>query len=411
MKCLWLTRKYPRPSNSGELIYSNGLIRSFAGAGVDLTVLAHDNEEEPVGDGTDRSHHTDEDKVEWRLGTPELGSRFASLFTRYPSDSWRLKNGGPERALVEALRTEHWDAIVIDHAAVGWALGPIRNQRTAGGIQSDPVLVYVSHNHEAKIRREIARNSTAPFPKKLALQYDAEKYARQEEELCREVDLVTAITEAEVAAYREQFPNQRYLSLTPGYDGPVHGRRTIGEEIPRRVVMSGSFEWIAKRLNLELFLEKAATPFEELGIELQIVGKTDEAFRMEMIRRFPAVDFVGRVPEMEPYLLNARMGLIVEEFGGGFKLKTLEYIFHGLPLGGLAHAVEGLPLSSPEELLLTPDTESLIAGIGRIIDDFEQLNRMRERSLEVCEKAFRWEDRGRKLADAIAQVRDVVLPG
>lgn len=92
-------------------------------------------------------------------------------------------------------------------------------------------------------------------------------------------------------------------------------------------------------------------------------------------------------------------------------MKTLEYIFHGLPLGGLAHAVEGLPLSSPEELLLTPDTESLIAGIGRIIDDFEQLNRMRERSLEVCEKAFRWEDRGQKLADAIAQVRDVVLPG
>ena len=130
-----------------------------------------------------------------------------------------------------------------------------------------------------------------------------------------------------------------------------------------------------------------------------------------MCRKFPEVDFVGRVPEMEPYLLNARMGLIVEEFGGGFKLKTLEYIFHGLPLAGLYHAVEGLPLTSPEEVLLTPDIESLIAGVSNVIDDFDRLNYMRCRSIEVCEVAFRWEDRGRKLAEAVRDLRGVALVG
>lgn len=411
MKCLWLTRKYPRPSNSGELIYSNGLIRSFAATGVSLTVLAHDNDETPVGDGSDSSSHIDGDEVEWRLGSPVLGSRLGSLFSRYPSDSYRLKNGGPEKILVDALREEAWDAIIIDHAAIGWALDPIRAQRARGGIANDPVLVYVSHNHEAKVRREIAKNSSDVFPKKLALQLDAEKYARQEDVLCEEVDLVTAITEAEVEAYRENFPSRKYICLTPGYEGVIHRHRKILPEVPRRVVMSGSFEWIAKRINLERFLEQAAEPFAEAGIELQIVGKTEEAFRVEMTRKFPGVDFVGRVPEMEPYLLNARMGLIVEEFGGGFKLKTLEYIFHGLPLAGLHHAVEGLPLRSPEEILLAPDTPSLIAGVSRTIDDFEQLNYMSRRSIEICEASFRWEDRGRKLAEAIQELRTVALAG
>ncbi|MEM9018614.1 MAG: glycosyltransferase, partial [Verrucomicrobiota bacterium] len=323
MKCLWLTRKYPRPTNSGELIYSNGLIRSFAGSGVDLTVLAHDNDERPVGDGGVSSRHVDEDEVEWRLGTPELGGRLASLLTRFPSDSWRLKNGGPEAALEESLKSERWDAIVIDHAAIGWAMATVRRAKERESLRGDPVLVYVSHNHEAKIRREIARNSTDPLPKKLALQFDAEKYARQEEELCRHCDLVTAITDTEVEAYRANFPNQRYLCLTPGYEGSIHLAHEIHPEMPRRVIMSGSFEWIAKRLNLELFLEKAAKPLAKAGIELQIVGKTEESFREEMLKKFPEVDFVGRVPEMEPYLLSARMGLIVEEFGGGFKLKTL----------------------------------------------------------------------------------------
>lgn len=411
MRTLWLTRKYPRPTNSGELIYSDGLIRAFSRTDVELTVLAHDNDEQPVGDGSESSSHTDEDSVEWRLGSPELGGRLTSLFTRYPSDSWRLKNGGPERAFEQAIADETWDAIVIDHAAIGWALGPIREQRRISGIKGDPDLVYVSHNHEAKIRREIAKNSTDIFPKKWALRLDAEKYARQEEELCREVDLVTAITETEVEAYRQNFPRQQYLCLTPGYDGVAHEDRIIDAETPRRVIMSGSFEWIAKRINLEIFLEKAAAPLAEAGVELQIVGKTDEGFRHDMLRRFPDVDFVGRVPEMSPYLLDARMGLIVEEFGGGFKLKALDYIFHGLPLAGLTHAVDGLPLKSPGQVLLTPTTESLVSGIIETIDDFDHLNSMRRDSLAICQEAFRWEDRGQKLFEAIASMRSVALAG
>lgn len=405
MKCLWLTRKYPRPTNSGELIYSNGLIRSFAKTGVDLTVIAHDNDEAPVGDGSEASSHLDEDGVAWRLGSPALGSRLGSLFTSYPSDSWRLKNGGPERAFVEALASERWDVILLDHAAIGWALGPIRMRRRASGIKGDPLLVYISHNHEAKVRREIAKHSTAILPRKLALQLDAEKYARQEDDLCREVDLVTAITGSEVDAYREKFPRQRYLCLTPGYEGIAHADRKITAETPRRVIMSGSFEWIAKRINLERFLEKASLPLAAAGIELQVVGKTEENFRRAMKERFPKVDFVGRVPEMTPYLVDARMGLIVEEFGGGFKLKTLEYIFHGLPLAGLDHAVESLPLRSPENILLAPDTPSLLESIGRIIDDFEALNRMRRSSLEICREAFQWAERGQKLYDVLSEMR------
>ena len=411
MKCLWLTRKYPRPTNSGELIYSNGLIRAFARTGVDLTVLAHDNDEAPVGDGSEASSYRDEDRVEWRLGSPQLGSRLGSLFTAYPADSWRLKQGGPEKAFVEAIARESWDAIIIDHAALGWALGPIRERRKATGIAGDPVLVYISHNHEAKVRREVARNSSAGLPRRLALRLDAEKYARQEEALCREVDLVTAITPAEVEAYRDQFPRQRYLCLTPGYEGPFHADRIITAATPRRVVMSGSFEWIAKRINLERFLEQAAAPLADAGVGLQIVGKTDEDFRRAMIGRFPGVDFVGRVPEMTPYLLEARLGLIVEEFGGGFKLKTLEYLFHGLPLAGLVQAVEGLPLQSPGHLILERDVPALIQSVIGIIEDLERLNAMRTEAFSLCREAFRWEDRGRLLHESLLELRGVALAG
>lgn len=411
MKCLWLTRKYPRPTNSGELIYSDGLIRSFARAGADLTAIAHDNDETPVGDGSEASVFTDGDGIVWHLGSPSLGGRLGSLLGPLPADSWRLKNGGPEKTFVEVISRQEWDAVVIDHAALGWALRPLQERRRSGGLPGAPLVVYVSHNHEAKVRREVARNSTASWPRRLALRLDAEKYARQEEALCREADLVTAITPAEVEAYREGFPRQRYLCLTPGYAGPFHPDREITAETPRRVVMSGSFEWIAKRINLERFLEQAAAPLTAVGIGLQIVGKADEAFRTAVGKRFPGVDFVGRVPEMTPYLLGARMGLIVEEFGGGFKLKTLEYLFHGLPLAGLVQAVEALPLSSPRHLLLERDVPALVAAVVSAIDDFDRLNAMRTEAFSICRDAFRWEDRGQELLASLRQLRQGAVKG
>ena len=408
MKCLWLTRKYPRPVNSGELIYSDGLIRSFAKTGVDLTVIAHDNDENPVGSGAEYSEFCDEHGVAWRLGRPDLGGRLQSLLTRYPSDAWRLKNGGPEKALYDALKSESWDAIIIDHAAIGWAAFPISDLYS--GATSKPTVVYVSHNHEAKIRREIARNSPDPFPKSAALRYDAWKYARLENHLCETCDLVTAITETEVEAYRENFPTQDFLCLTPGYDGYRDDNRVISKETPRRAIMSGSFEWIAKRINLELFLDQAAREFEKAGIELQIVGKAEEDFIKTITNKYPSVSMVGRVPEMSPYLSDSRIGLIVEEHGGGFKLKSLEYIFHGLPLAGLEKAVDGLSLTSPEQILLSNDTPSLVKEVAVLIDDIDRLNKMRSESLRICKASFRWEDRGIKLLDKLESIRSLGLP-
>lgn len=401
MKCLWLTRKYPRPANSGELIYSDGLLRALAVTGVEITAIAHDNEELPVGDGSRSSRFTDPEGIQWRLGLPRLCSRLGSLLTRYPSDSWRLRNGGPLALVREALASESWDQIVFDHAAMGWALGPVQRRIAKMPAGSRPKLVYVSHNHEAKIRREIALQSGGGPLARMVYCWDAEKYARQEEMLCRSCDLVTAITETEVSAYRASYPHQRYLCLTPGFNGRGNQGRVMDASTPRRVVMTGSFEWIAKRINLERFLEKAAAPFSEAGIELQIVGKTEESFRESMLARFPGVDFVGRVPSMDPYLDGARMGLIVEEFGGGFKLKALDYVFHSLPLAGLDHAVDGLPLRSPDQVLLAKDTPSLINGVIQLIDNFPKLNQMQQDSLAICQQAFRWEDRGAALAQAL----------
>ncbi len=406
MKCLWLMRKYPRPVNSGELIYSDGLVRSVAAAGVELTVIAHDNDEKPVGSLGKHSIYRDEQEIEWRLGSPNLCGRMQSLLSKYPADAYRLKSDGPEEALRDAMLNEAWDAVIIDHAAIGWAADVIASCSSKLGTK--PLLVYISHNHEAKIRPEIARNSTEGFPKAAALRWDAQKYAKLENNLMEVCDLVSAITETEVQAYQENFPDQSYLCLSPGYDGPRFPDREITEATPRRAVMSGSFEWIAKQYNLELFLDRTAQAFADAKIELQIVGKAPDDFRESISQRFPSVSMVGRVPEMSPYLTDARVGLVIEEHGGGFKLKQLEYIFHGLPLVGLDKAIDGLPLSSPEQLILAQDFDGLVKEVADCIDDLPRLNQIRRDAYRICEASFNWADRGRDLVARLETMTDNV---
>ena len=401
MRCLWLTRKFPHPANSGELIYSAGLVASLGKAGADLKVIAHDNDEQPVGRIASGGEFRHEEGVRWQLGAAAFDSRAWSLLTTLPSDSYRLRGGGLGRMFESALASEPWDAVIVDHAAMGWALTPFLNYRRQCPPEKAPKLVYVSHNYEARVRREVASHAREPFPWNLALKWDARKYARQERALCGAADLVTAITDAEAEAYRREFPDKPYLTLTPGYSGEKSAGKVISDDTPRRVVMTGSFEWIAKRINLERFLEVAEQPFAEAGIELQIVGKSDEAFRRRIAAKFPSIDFVGKVLDVIPYLQSARMGLIVEIVGGGFKLKSLDYVFNGLPIAGLTEAVEGLPLDNPDDILLESFLPKLVRDVVEIVDDFERLNCMRVTAFRKCARAFEWDERGVRLASAI----------
>lgn len=382
MRCLWITRQDPRPADSGDLIYSLGLLRALAATGsVRLTVLAH------------HAHGTFDalPEIDFVLPAmvPEKSPR--SLLTKFPSDAYRLGNPEMRRELRKLLVATTFDRVVIDQAASGWALDLL-----PPGLP----LLYLSHNHEATVRTEVASSGEGSLPLRLALKRDAANYARLERALCARASGISAITPRDEAAFRAEFPDKRYAVLSPGYDKelPDGDPPEIITATPRRVVLAGTFEWIAKRRNLEGFLKAASAPFAEAGIEFHVVGKASPVYFRELAERYPRVKFEANVPSMEPYLRDARIGLIPESLGGGFKLKALDYIFRGLPLASIEPALSGLPLVPGEDCIAATTAEELAAAVTRHIDDLEFLNHAAKTALERCRGAFRWSDRGQTLA-------------
>src|SRR5690606_36241863 len=72
----------------------------------------------------------------------------------------------------------------------------------------------------------------------------------------------------------------------------------------------------------------------------------------------------GRVDSIAPHLDQARMAVVAERLGGGFKLKVLDYVFNRPPVAALDGSVAGTP-PTPNDRLLTFQHHRPAAG-GRV---------------------------------------------
>ena len=236
----------------------------------------------------------------------------------------------------------------------------------------------------------------------MAMSFDSYKVARLERRLIEAADLVTAITPHDRDLYLAQWPGAPIEVLTPGYDGPTVDRRNIGRQLPRRAVIVGSFDWIAKRLNLNEFIAVADPLFAAAGAQLQVVGSADPSFLRRLRRSTLATEFTGTVDDIGTFMDNARLALVPERHGGGFKLKVLDYVFRRLPILAIDGSVAGVPLRAGQSILYFRDHLSLARGVIRVIDDFERLNALQDSAYDVCRDQFSWRNRGTELRDMLA---------
>src|SRR5262249_519668 len=104
---------------------------------------------------------------------------------------------------------------------------------------------------------------------------------------------------------------------------------------------------------------------------------------------------------LRPIFRSVRMGIVAERTGGGFKLKTLDYIFNRVPIAAIKGGIAGLPLTPDGHFLSFGSMRELANGVAMVIDDLARLNTLQEAAYKECESGFDWSVRGRTLLNAI----------
>lgn len=388
MRCLWIARYIPYPLDAGAKVYSAKLAESLAASGVTVRFMG-------IGENAAIPAHCAH--VDWVPIGSGRRSNIVALFSPLPNAAAIDASDAYTLALEQQLE-EDWDAIVLDGYGTGWALKPCVRYRAR---RSHAILVHVSHNHEEKLWRAMARDSRGSPLRKLILWQNYRKVRALERRIVRAVDLLTTITDEDRVSLT-QLGEKRTLTLTPGYDGWAAREHRIGPHTPRRVILMGSFRWVVKQENLARFVEIADPIFYRNGIELDVVGDVSEELVATLRRRCRATRFHGFVKDVAGLFANARIAVVPEAIGGGFKLKFLDYFFGRVPVATLRHAAAGLPQELREQTLACDTLPALVEAVVSNIDRLDDLNRMQEKAFIHSSARFTWHERAANLRKAIA---------
>jgi hypothetical protein len=394
MRCLWISRHIPFPSDDGAKVYSANLAQSLAQSGMLVRFM---------GLGKADAVPNTAANVEWLAVPGKKRSKTIASLGAWPIAA-AIDATKAYRVLLEIQLREPWDAVVLDSYATGWALDRCLSYRNEWRAHQ-PILVHVSHNHEELLWGAMAREARGSALKRLALRRNAIKVGALERRIVRNIDLLTTITDEDLQSLGAGLDQNGSLALTPGYTGWIASARHITAATPRRVIIMGSFQWIVKQENLVRFVEIADPIFKAQGIELDIVGDVPPALLAMLQGRCRATHFHGFVSDAASFLSSARLAVVPESIGGGFKLKFLDYIFGRVPVATVSQATAGLPAELQCAMLSSDSLSGLVRKIVSHIDRIDDLNRMQESAFTIGKSQFKWSVRGERFRLAIDNVR------
>ena len=380
----------PYPLDAGAKVYSAKLAESLASSGASVTFMGIDE--------TDATPPV-QPHITWATIRGRRHGTARALLSPLPNAAAIDAIDAYKEALAQHLRRD-WDAVILDGYGSGWALKPCIEYRARQRAHRS-MLVHISHNHEERLWRSMAHESRVSVLRRLALWQNYCKVRALERSLVRSVDLLTTITDEDRASLGAGVGEPQRLTLMPGYDGWIAGERQIRSDTPRRVILMGSFRWIVKQENLARFVELADPVFARHGIELDVVGEVPEELLVALGLRCQATRFHGFVTDVSRLFDAARVAVVPEAIGGGFKLKFLDYFFGRVPVATLAQAAAGLPQDLREQTLARDSLSELIEAVVAHIERLDELNRMQEQAFALSRAQFAWPDRGRQLREAI----------
>jgi glycosyltransferase involved in cell wall biosynthesis len=118
----------------------------------------------------------------------------------------------------------------------------------------------------------------------------------------------------------------------------------------------------------------------------------------------PGIEFVGFVPEIEPWFRRCRLSVSPLRYGAGVKGKINHSMSFGLPVVATTPSVEGMHLVDGEEILVADDPRAFAEAIARLYRDEALWNRLSAAGLANVRRHFSPEAARRAIEETFAMM-------
>jgi len=186
-----------------------------------------------------------------------------------------------------------------------------------------------------------------------------------------------------------QTAEHRYLeSLFPGKSiylphALSEVRRTRSENPVLRIVFVGG-DSPMNRDGLNWFLSQVWPCFYHAGVELHVAGEVCKSLAVD----HPQVVLHGRIDDLRGFLEQADIAINPVYYGGGLKIKTVEYLCYGIPSVLTVEATFGIPGGENEAYLLATSRAEFIEHLSLLIRSPEARGALSEAAFAFGRRMF-----------------------
>lgn len=322
MKVLVVTTVLPARKLHGSEVASQNIIEALQHNGCEVTVLGYGRKEDGELHIAPHEVLVSERSVETKQAKLKAFGWFAfSLLKRLPYSSAKYISSDYIKRVQSLLSTESYDAIVIDHAQIGWLLDVIKH----------PKIALIAHNLEHEIYRQHYERSQNRLAK-WVYQREAKLVKRLEARVASAAQEVWTLTQHDTN-YFAQFTQARTLSL------PSSFANIQAEPIPKvfDIGIIGSWSWKPNEEGLRWFLE-TVYPLLPPSLNVHVAGRGADW----ITESYPKIHYRGFVEDSKAFMMQARVMAIPTLSGGGIQIKTLDAIASGSQIVGTSTALRGI---------------------------------------------------------------------
>ena len=333
----------------------------------------------------------DEPELAWSAGEPRpklvalpalsrrsIRSKISALLSPLPEEVWTrppLGIGG------QSEQTGSFDLVVLMQAHVGRYAAPF--------LEAGIPVILDEQNVEGHIASEVARIAPTWMGRTRA-RLDVRKWRSYERGLVRRVQRTVAVSEADAMAFRKLVPSASVVVRPSGAD--IRSLQFVDHSANRGdvLVMTGTLGYLPNLDAANWMIERILPRVRRLrsSARLVLIG----AGAPESLRKLggDAVDVVGRVPDMRPYLDGADLFVAPLRAGGGTRLKLLEAFAVGLPTVATTLASAGIAVRHGVDVATADDEEGFADEIVRLLVDVAARRAMAESARRLVQERYDW---------------------
>ena len=325
-KILFITYNNPEKASRGDDLYSWNIINSIKhDKNIYLHVVAY------YEDAKDKKQKYSklENVADKLTYVPFIYKNILAIgFSRYPAMISNRKTPQMIKKVIDILNKEKFDAIFVNMFRLGYLINYIK--------PFPGVKVFISHNVETQLSYSTYIYQKNPI-KKLAYYLDYIKTKYYEKKFISQFDCITTICDVDKETFSTMFHKQ--IEVLPPVIN-IDNCKIDTSHIEDKFIICGAFHWGPKYVNLKLLLaSKNIGKYKESGHELMIVGRANKKDVDYVNKNYPGIHMTGPVETVIPYYEKARIAIVPELVGGGFKLKIAEAVQYSKPIVAIKGSV------------------------------------------------------------------------